>query len=127
MLSQLAHICAQTAVFMETTSHSKFVDAGTQSVATAVLDHPQALTVLDRIFGPRDTAYKPITDIVLVQSGEEVPPGYTKVCNTHYCMPIPFLRCNPPRQSAPRCARSPLLNTLHTRSSARSAALSVPT
>ena len=79
---QLPQLCTQTLSFLETTAQSKFVDTATQAVATAVLDHPTALHVLDRTFGPRDAVFKPITDVVMVQSGEPVPPGYTLVSNT---------------------------------------------
>lgn len=45
-----------------------------------MLDHPTTLRVLDRMFGnEREDPFQPITDIIMVQNGEEVPAGYTRV------------------------------------------------
>ena len=77
---QLPLICTETLSFLESPSASHGEEPSTPSVATAVLDHPTTLRVLDRMFGnEREDPFQPITDIIMVQNGEEVPAGYTRV------------------------------------------------
>ncbi len=75
---QLPLICTQTAAFLQTAAQAKLPE-GTPAVATAVLDHPTTLATLDNTFGSRESYSRPITDVILVQKGEELPAGYSLV------------------------------------------------
>jgi hypothetical protein len=78
--TQLPLLVSETVSFLDAAAASMVPEPAKPMGATAVLDRPSTLRVLGRMFGERETApLLPITDMVLVQGSEPVPPGYTKV------------------------------------------------